>query len=69
MDTKITPKFSYLNLISKAYEGLDDTNIISLYQRIKELQPEQGCLSIKRNGRKVLLKQYVSLHSFVEGER
>jgi len=48
MDTKITPKFIYLTLISKAYEGRDDPNIISLYQRIKELQPEQGCLSINR---------------------
>jgi len=25
MDTKMTPKFIYLTLISKAYEGRDDT--------------------------------------------
>jgi len=25
MDTKITPKFIYLTLISKAYDGRDDT--------------------------------------------
>ena len=45
-------------------------HIISLYQGIKELQHEKSCLStVKLEEEKVLLKQYVSLHCFVEGKK
>jgi hypothetical protein len=43
----------------------------NLYQRVKELQPLNKVVwvQIELEEEKVLLKQYVSLHSFVEREK